>query len=70
MRIPKKILTICMIFLIFGANLLPLISSESIDVKKRVVNTDNKAIICIHASSPYDYGLKAGIKHSMQRKGD
>ncbi len=66
----KKILIICMVFLLLGVNLLPLIDSRFIEpnMKTFFENKLDTSVIYINASSPYDYGWKAGIQYRLQYK--
>lgn len=66
----KKIFIITVALLLFGTNLLPKIDSKIIrpNLKTFSENSLDNSIIYINASSPYDYGYKAGIRYKLQYK--
>lgn len=68
--ISKKILIISIVLLLFGSNLLPKIDSKIItpNMKTFFEERVDTSFVYINASSPYDYGWKAGIKYRLQYK--
>jgi len=59
-----------MIFLLLGVNNLILIQSKSLDlnINNKFENKLDSNVIYITASSPYEYGLKAGFQYRLQYK--
>ena len=71
MGITRKTLTMFVIFLLLGIILVPIINSESVNVKNINISTDDKpetSLTNFEASSLYDYGLKTGKQFYVQYK--
>ena len=67
----KRLIILCIILLLFNTTLIPAMDSKTINLYNNIKKFGDEpeiSAICLDASSPYDYGLKAGRLLRLQYK--